>query len=227
MKSSLNRVSLDELKNNQENFAENFSEGNPNLKRLLLTLWDKNIETVGCCAGHELETGYENANIGIKFDNIINYLPALINKLIQTNLDFRIGFNLGTNNGGKLTGFTIKDPKDTNELFITLTDELKKLNEESFDDKCFDEVVEIMKIIKDRNLGFYPGTDYSDIFQIHYHNLDKVFILVTNIDYILDYLDESNAELIIKDDFKIPTGSYSVSYEELKMIRKLIESNKI
>ena len=41
------------IKANKEAYAEVFSEGSPALKKLLLYMWDHNVETKACCIGHE------------------------------------------------------------------------------------------------------------------------------------------------------------------------------
>ena len=43
---------LDEIKKNMPAFAKKFSEGNKELEKLLLKLWENNIPTIACC-GHE------------------------------------------------------------------------------------------------------------------------------------------------------------------------------
>lgn len=40
----------------QEKYAEQFSEGSPALKKLLLYLWQNDINTFACCAGHSGDT---------------------------------------------------------------------------------------------------------------------------------------------------------------------------
>ena len=44
-------ISID-MTDNQEEFAQIFSEGSETLKKLLLYLWGKNIATIACCTGH-------------------------------------------------------------------------------------------------------------------------------------------------------------------------------
>lgn len=46
-------ASFDLIKTHKEEFAETFSEGSQELKKLLLFLWDNGIMTKGCCAGHK------------------------------------------------------------------------------------------------------------------------------------------------------------------------------
>lgn len=47
------------INRNKEEYAAEFSEGCDSLKNLLCHLWDNNIETVACCAGHSYGTHYE------------------------------------------------------------------------------------------------------------------------------------------------------------------------
>lgn len=44
--------SFDVIKSDKQGFAEVFAEGSQELKNLLLFLWDNDIMTKGCCAGH-------------------------------------------------------------------------------------------------------------------------------------------------------------------------------
>lgn len=44
---------FDKSKDELVNIADEFSEGNLNLKNTLLTLWSSNIQTIACCIGHE------------------------------------------------------------------------------------------------------------------------------------------------------------------------------
>lgn len=48
-----NVVSFDAIKDDPEGYADVFCEGSAALKSLLIDLWSKDIETFGCCAGHE------------------------------------------------------------------------------------------------------------------------------------------------------------------------------
>ena len=64
------------IKKRREEFADLFSEENKNLKKLLLFLWDHNIETVGCCAGH-----YDEYDYGLKFPYICLYAPERLDSM--------------------------------------------------------------------------------------------------------------------------------------------------
>lgn len=46
-------VSMDAVKNDAAAFAEIFSEGSPALNQLLRYLWSKDVQTIGCCVGHD------------------------------------------------------------------------------------------------------------------------------------------------------------------------------
>ena len=54
--------SMDEINKNQTMFATKFSEGDEDLKELLLWCWRNNISTNSCCCGHG-EAGYISFNI--------------------------------------------------------------------------------------------------------------------------------------------------------------------
>lgn len=47
-------LNFNEVLKNKDYFAKIFSEGNPDLEKLLLDLWDREIETYMCCTGHEI-----------------------------------------------------------------------------------------------------------------------------------------------------------------------------
>ncbi len=51
-------LSFDLIKSDKQGFAEVFSEGSLELKKLLLHMWDNDIETVACCTGHKRESYY-------------------------------------------------------------------------------------------------------------------------------------------------------------------------
>lgn len=50
--------SFETIKSQKEAYAEVFSEGNSSLKKLLCHLWENDIETHACCAGHPGEIYY-------------------------------------------------------------------------------------------------------------------------------------------------------------------------
>lgn len=73
---------------------EYWCEGNQQLKKLLLFCNENNIETVGCCSGHEDELGY--AYIGLKLGNEQDEdVIDLLAKLEIEKSDMTIGFLRG------------------------------------------------------------------------------------------------------------------------------------
>lgn len=224
MDKNISEINLELISEDKELYSLKFSEGNPNLKKLLIYAWDNNIKVIDCKSGIGLNP---KAYIAFQFDSIAKYLPYIINSITKTNLNFRIGFNLGNNDDGKIIRISLKDLKDTDKLFIELGEILKEPKENNFNNKTFIEINEIMNIIEDRNLGFYPNKNYSDILQIQYQNLDKEFILMTNIDYIINYLDNEKVKLVINHDLRIPIKGYVVSYGELNKVRELIITHRL
>ena len=55
MKNDFGKVGIpfEAIKVNMDGFSDIFSEGSTELKKLLLLMWGNNIETIGCCVGHE------------------------------------------------------------------------------------------------------------------------------------------------------------------------------
>ena len=55
----------------KEEMATLFSEGNEDLKKLLLTMWNNGIQTYACCAGHDKS---EKHNVGGLYENVDPYI---------------------------------------------------------------------------------------------------------------------------------------------------------
>jgi len=115
-----NGVPLDESKmSNDEKIKaiEYWCEGNQQLKQLLLYCNENNIETVGCCSGHEekMERAYIGLKLGTEQDNDV---IDLLGKLEINNTDIVIAFL-----GGEV---------DWN--FVTLTAPTIGSNEKFFED---------------------------------------------------------------------------------------------
>lgn len=72
-------------------------EGNQQLKQLLLYCDEKDIETIGCCSGHEVDDGYAYIamKLGSSQDNQI--IDLLVNLEIS-NADINVGFIRGVEN---------------------------------------------------------------------------------------------------------------------------------
>ena len=98
-------ASFDVIKANESEFADIFSEGSQELKKLLLYLWDNNIMTKGCCVGHK--KGFfsfkkeHHAYIAFRLDHNNSHLRAfrnsVKNRLSQTSssYDFSVLFGDG------------------------------------------------------------------------------------------------------------------------------------
>lgn len=81
----MNMVFEDMTKISQEEklkYSEEFSEGSTSLKRLLLFLWDNKINTIACCAGHNI---YDEPYISMSIDSL--------NKIAVTTLLSNIFFD--------------------------------------------------------------------------------------------------------------------------------------
>ena len=64
---------------NKEEIAEQFSEGDPELKKVLLELWKNNIKTVACCRGHNDKEMIEYVDLGIAMGNAIDKVKNAAN----------------------------------------------------------------------------------------------------------------------------------------------------
>ena len=84
MKSICNskKILFEDILNNKDKYSKEFSESEPLLEEVLKLLWNNNIETIGCCKGHDNYKQY----IGFRLDNIdkiIKLLSSLDKKQIQ------------------------------------------------------------------------------------------------------------------------------------------------
>lgn len=126
----LNKEELDTL-------AENLSENNKKLKRLLLECWKKKIKTFACCKGHDEEN---MAYLGLEIDEeSIDYVNLLLNNLEKE--DYRIISISSANNGifdnpnQNRFAFDIQiDFTHANHLFDTLYSYLKITKKEELND---------------------------------------------------------------------------------------------
>ena len=81
--------------------ARDYSEGNKDLESILLNLWERNIQTKGCCIGHEKSYDKEGY-LAFKLDNensfkCLNMLLSMLEKLNIEKIeivifDNRVGF---------------------------------------------------------------------------------------------------------------------------------------
>ncbi len=144
-------VDFKEVLKEKQKYARIFSEGCPRLKDLLLKLWDVDIETLGCCAGHDddesyrqfshinLHIPYNQRNLILAFAKIkylISLADVVIGKdrpgdglFIEANLGFELDrldssiINIRFNNG-----MTFEDLYEVGfpQLFIEFSDILER-----------------------------------------------------------------------------------------------------
>lgn len=78
-------------------FANEFSEGDNQLKETLLNLWNNNIRTDSCCRGHETDIYSIPAYVGIVIDqNSKNLIFELYNKIYPKYKDVEFGIHNGS-----------------------------------------------------------------------------------------------------------------------------------
>ena len=90
--------SMEEIFENKESKAKEFSEGNSHLENVLLKLWDMGLKTVGCCASHPTEekNGYvyhSDPCVAFRYDEDFDTelrLISSINKNLINHIDFSI-----------------------------------------------------------------------------------------------------------------------------------------
>ena len=119
---------------NYEEIAEQFSEGDPQLKRVLLELWKNNIRTVACCRGH---SDKEIPYITLIIDNNSRKLIKETSKYLYTQVD-GMGLDFVHYDDEEYDTVTINmvSQKDKNEYFNFLHNYLNfcyEINEPSND----------------------------------------------------------------------------------------------
>ncbi len=119
-------------------FAKLFSEENPELEKLLLNLWDKNIETYMCCTGHN----YGDAAY------IMMYLPLdekeTIYNIINSVYNLEgVTTRLGREHNRKKLLIDIKAYND-NSFFRNIN---KSINKNISKDKVVDDLVNIVELL--------------------------------------------------------------------------------
>lgn len=132
-----NVISIEEINNNIDYYAREFSEGNPNLENLLKEMWARNFETVGCCTGHDND---ESAKPYIAFKvNDKNKTLNLISSINKNNI--RIGFT--TNKGEINCGITSRNRQD---IFNDIIKSLDKTNTNMYLKEVLDKVFDLNRV---------------------------------------------------------------------------------
>ena len=176
MKNSTTKVCINDLIQQKEKFAKMFSEGNNNLEICLLKLWNNNIYTIGCCAGHSEKVPY----IGIDLNNSnINNVITLLNNLKKDNIKLTFTSNTITHYVG-IKGIDINDKT----IFNNITDSINNISKS-------DEFKEQINEILNWNNGY-----------INYQYIYKNNILVSkycatnNSDKIKEFIDKYNYKVL-------------------------------
>ena len=102
----------------QQKYAYKFAEGSEDLYNLLLTLWNKNIYTLGCCSGHK---DNDNAYFSYMLTNeegriLASYMISLINE--YSDLDLKC-YILGPHPKTGYLDFSFRFPKRKTKFIIT------------------------------------------------------------------------------------------------------------
>ena len=139
------RVNFEEILKNKELYAEKFCEGNKELYELLITLWNKGIETVGCCIGH----GKRPAYVGISLKKNKEEILKILSNLPKD--EIRIGFTCQENMKG--TGIYQVSKESEKNIFKEIKESLNK------NGKPDEKLKEMVEYIDNLNLG----DDYLNI----------------------------------------------------------------
>ena len=111
----------------KEKMATLFSEGNEDLKKLLLTLWNNGVQTYACCAGHdETERGVSDPYIFFDVKNLNEKQQKKLYKLLivagnTLKVIKQIKFTVDQYMGFEKHGMTIKLSNDPN-VYAMLND---------------------------------------------------------------------------------------------------------
>ncbi len=125
----------------KEKLAEEFSEGSSTLKETLLFLWNKDVDTMACCAGHP-ELGYPAGNPYLWFrvdelsKNVIkNILIGLTSNEDVINVCFENRYvDLDHDkNSAPTISFRIKKGSDFKSVLKLLKSAFKEKNNDKFD----------------------------------------------------------------------------------------------
>lgn len=75
---------------------EYWCEGNQELRKLLLNLYEKDLKTIGCCGGHNEEKNKNHAYIAIQMDETSDkYIFDLLAKMEENHIQLQVGIIKG------------------------------------------------------------------------------------------------------------------------------------
>ena len=188
MQNSVSRMKMDIILDNKEKYAEEFSEGNLLLKKCLLNLWNNQIHTVGCCAGHE-EKDNSVSYIGIDLiESNLNNVMNLLNNIDKSNIKITFTTCYGNINCS-IKSFIVNDNKLFENIINSLENSCTQNNDNDFD--------RTIDFIKDNSVDHLT-------FQYVYknNNLVKKFCVTNNQIIIDEYKNKyASKELNEKNNF--------------------------
>lgn len=158
-------ISTEDINNNIDYYAKEFSEGNPTLEKLLKDMWNRGYETIGCCTGHEDD---ETAKPYIAFK--VNNKKQTLNLISSINKK-NVRISLTTYKGGFNCGILSRSREDIFENIIN------SLNQENVDkelEEIFNKMNELDKEYHNNLLIYY--NDNSIIEGIRLNTEDKRII---------------------------------------------------
>ena len=168
---------IDEILKNKEQYAKEFSEGDPSLEKVLKLLWNEGFETIGCCAGHPDKK--IKPYVGIRLKNIekaINLLSSLDKKDVHISFVSFKGLN----------SFAIRKNKDENAFENILKSYNKKGTKED----------EVLKTITNKILN-RKSEDYLNVHCFYNDNeFPRIYINTTDLNLITDYKQKYEYRLL-------------------------------
>jgi len=243
---------------NQEKLAlaEEFAEGSPALNKLLLAMWNNNINTFGCCKGHHRKLlnriNFAKPYISFSIDNFTNeqiewFIKNLSNSQFEENnqLDFAVSIDTFGENGEERCGLSVSFKRGTiaerEEFFALITKLINGLNKPLIMPKL--EIKKFNKIVLNACLQFkllslteyHKKTNKDAIRQFRHIAVYKwnrsIFMqTLNNCNYVIHKEKNEKGEIIKR--YKVAEGYYTVTDNnelytlENNKVKKLSDKNK-
>ncbi len=175
------KASLEELKER----AKDYSEGNEDLEKTLLILWDKQIRTKACCVGHDDES-YGYFCFLLDNDESFKYLKNIYQWL---RMGEREEIKLSIENKSASLYF----PRQySNFVFSSLKELCNKEDELSEE---FDSLLDIMNTCDTMNLISRFELSNKDVHIFVYNHFDCIIKLDDNVSYSIDDIEKNEPQL--------------------------------
>lgn len=210
----MNHVKMEEVRKNPKFFAQLFAEGHQELEKLILNLWERNIGTYQCCAGHEEgDCPYIMLHFSFNQKEIIYALVSSIYNFKNIRIMFEKKHNC--NEVALLIG-----AYGTNTFFRDINQAIeRKTNIDDKVEKFVDIIVDEFLKVKGKNYDLYceriydGNTSNVNIYAHRYENgvrhlfefntsIDEEIILAEKNLFIEEYLktirNEKNKQLVKK-----------------------------